>query len=571
MLSSLLIKNIALISSVRIDFSVGLNVLSGETGAGKSIIIDSINLILGGRADKSLLKHGETSALVEAVFGLDTEEARAALTELTGEDDETAVVSRTMDADGKSEARINGRSASLSMLKRFCSILVDMHGQHEHQSLLKTSEQLKILDHFAPDTAPLKSELSAELKALHKIDAGLQSFGEEGEGRERKLDILKFQIDEIEGANLYDGEEEELRERRELIVNQERILSGLSAVSSLLNDEGANGTSSADALNQAAAALEAVAVYSSELEEYAEKLRSACELIDDAARGVADYAEGLDYSEKDADALEARLDLIRGFKRKYGNSFEKIIQFLEKSRFEYGRILNGDAEIAKLKAWREAVEKRIYSLCGKIGALRKKAAADLENRIAAELSDLNMKAQFKADFSEVKYTSDGCDSVEFLLSPNPGEPLKPLAKIISGGEMSRFMLALKNIGAGAGNVPTMIFDEIDTGISGKVGQAVACKMARIAKTRQVVCVTHMPQIASMADRGFLISKSSHNNKTLTYVTPLSGADYIAEISRLTGGGGISGHAEKQAADMIGWAENYKQGLLDLSPNLTRLG
>ncbi|GHU98860.1 DNA repair protein RecN [Clostridia bacterium] len=564
MLKSLLIKNIALISSVQIDFARGLNVLSGETGAGKSIVIDSINLILGGRADKSLLRHGENAAYVEAVFDLDTEEARLALKELTGEEDETAVVSRTLDADGKSDARINGRAAALSMLRRFCSVLVDLHGQHEHQSLLKVSEHLRILDQFAPETAPLKTALSAELKALHKIEADLNSFGEDGEDRARRLDVLKFQIDEIEGAGLYEGEEEELKGRRELIVNQERILSGLSTANGLLSDENAEGVSASDALNRAAAALESVAEYSLEIEEYAEKLRTACDLADEALQGAAACAEGLDYSEKDADALEARLELIRNFKRKYGGSLDKINQFLEKARAEYDRISGGDAEIARLNKQKREVAGRARAVCGSLRVLREKAAVELETKIASELSDLSMKAHFKVVFNETvetpRFTADGFDTAEFLLSPNPGEPLKPLAKIISGGELSRFMLALKNIGAGAENTPTMIFDEIDTGISGRVGQAVACKMARIAKSRQVVCVTHMPQIAAMADRSFLISKSEQEEKTLTAVNTLDRTGFIAEIGRLTGGGGISVHAEKQAADMAEWAQKFKAAL-----------
>ncbi|MDR1094257.1 MAG: AAA family ATPase [Clostridiales bacterium] len=405
MLKSLLIKNIALISEVRIDFAAGLNILSGETGAGKSIIIDSVNLILGGRADKTLLRHGETAALVEAVFDLDTEEARLALAELTGEDDDTAVVSRALDADGKSDARINGRAASLSMLKRFCSALVDLHGQHEHQSLLKPAEHLRILDHFAPETAPLKAELAAELKTLRQIESDLGSFGSDGEERARRLDMLKFQIDEIEGARLYDGEEEELRGKRELIINQERILSGLSTAANLLSEEGADGSSAADALAQAAAALGAVSGYSPEIEEYAEKLRTACDLVDEALSGASAYAEELDYSEKDADALEARLDLYRAFKRKYGGSLERIGQFLENARAEYDRIAGGDAEIAKLKARRRETEQRAAGLCEQLHTHREKAAAGLERRIASELSDLSMKARFKIDIQSLLLNS----------------------------------------------------------------------------------------------------------------------------------------------------------------------
>jgi DNA repair protein RecN (Recombination protein N) len=576
MLQRLLIKNIALIDRLEIEFGAGLNTLSGETGAGKSVIIDSVNFILGERADRDLIRSGANSAYAEAVFSPLSETARSVVRELFGggEDEEEedgggediAVLSRTLTREGKSEIRVNGKAASLSMLKRLGGVLVDIHGQHEHQSLLKTSVHTRIIDYFTgADGLKVKERLRSEFKLLRAADGELRALGGDGEERARRLDMLAYQIKEIEDAELADGEEEAHLARRTVIKNQARIIGGLTAAAEALSGgrDSDGGFSAADGIARAARGLHPIAEFAPEIEDCAAKLDAAADMLNEAAAGINDYLENLDYSERDADALEARLDLIRSLKRKYGGAggIKNVLEYLARARADFDKLTDGAAEAEKLNARRAEIEARISELCAALTALRRKSAEGFTARAARELQDLGMKnARFTVEFApNVPPGENGCDSLQFMLSANPGEPLRPLVKVASGGEMSRFMLALKTITADAEDIPTMIFDEIDTGISGKIGQVVACKMADIARRRQVVCVTHMPQIAAMADSAFLISKTSADGQTLTAVTPLSGTAFRDEVSRLTGGQDISTHAARQAADMIAWSARYKAG------------
>ena len=569
MLKSIFIKNIALISSLNIGFGQGLNVLSGETGAGKSIIVDSLNFILGERADKSMLRHGEDMASVEAVFDIENEKARQTLAELTGEDDDVIIINRTLDSGGKSDIRLNGRTVSLSMLKRLTSLIVDIHGQHEHQSLLKVNKHIEILDYFLPaEATEIKRLLGGLLKEYRQVVKDLSAFGKDGDDRARQIDILSYQIREIKDAKLSEKEEGELLRKRELIINQERIAEGLGQANSYFNG-GGEAAGITEMLDAVVHALAGISRYDARLEGYSDRAESARAEISDIAEGIASILEETDYSEKDADALERRLDTFKLLKRKYGGDINLVHKFLENAERELDRLTNSSELIEGLKKQKSRLEKDIYEKCSALSGLRRAAAAEFENKVKKELSDLGMgNSVFKVQFAdkpaleslESAVGANGFDSAEFFLSPNIGEPLKPLAKIISGGEMSRFMLALKNITAAADDIGTMIFDEIDTGISGKMGQVIACKLAAISKGRQVICVSHLPQLAAMADNNFLISKSVQDGKTLTNVKPLKDAEILEEVSRLSGGKDISGFALNHAGDMKKWSDSFKQGL-----------
>ena len=567
MLKSLLIRNIALIPEVRVEFAPGLNVLSGETGAGKSIIIDSLNFILGDRADKSMLRHGEDSAAVEAVFETESGSVKQTLNELLGESDDVIIINRTLGGDGKSEIRLNGRTLSLSMLKKLTADLVDIHGQHEHQSLLKVSKHIEVLDYFLPQTAAeIKRALSTLLKEYRQVIKELSAFGGSEDERARQTDILSFQIKEIKDVKLSEKEEEELLKKRDMAVNRARITEGLSQACACFGT-GGEGAGITEMLDGAIRALSGISRYDERIEEYAERIQNARAEITDIAEGATSILEETDYSEKDADKLEARLDTVKLLKRKYGGSIPAVFEFLEKAEKELFRLTNSGELIEKYKKQKAALEKDIYEKCSDLSALRRATALDFEGKVKKELSELGMGgAAFKVQFAENpsldeienRAGTNGFDTAEFFLSPNLGEPLKPLAKIISGGEMSRFMLAVKNITSDAEGIGTMIFDEIDTGISGKMGQVVACKLASIAKGRQVICVSHLAQLAAMADKNFLISKAVAGDKTLTSVKVLKDKEKTEEVSRLSGGKDISDFAQKQAEDMIKWSEQYKK-------------
>ncbi len=568
MLKSIYIKNIALISGLTIEFGQGLNVLSGETGAGKSIIVDSLNFILGDRADKTLIRHGEETAVVEAVF-IAGGAAREMLTELAGEDDEIVIVNRTLHQDGRSDIKLNGRTVSLSMLKRLTSLIVDIHGQHEHQSLLRVSKHTEVLDFFAPrKIVDIKAALSGQLKEYSRIKKELSMFGADEDERARRADILDYQIKEIKGARLSEKEESELTARREIIKNQEKIIEGLSAAAGFFGG-GGESPGVKEMLDGVVHGLSFSARFYPEADELLARAESARAEVADIAEGVEEILSGLDYSEKDADKLEARLDQIKLLKRKYGGDIPAVFAFLEKAAAEYEKLTNSAGLIDALKKKKTELERDLYASCCALSDIRRETAVAFEQRIQNELADLGMaNSVFKVQFSDKPDIADagnaaganGFDNLEFYLSPNIGEPLKPLAKIASGGEMSRFMLAVKNITADAEGIDTMIFDEIDTGISGKMGQVVACKLASISRSRQVICVSHLPQLAAMADNNFLIAKSVVNGKTITGVKPLHGAEMTEEISRLSGGKDISESAVKQAGDMKKWSDEYKSGL-----------
>lgn len=562
MLCQLSIENIALIDKLSLELKDGLNILSGETGAGKSIIIDSLNFVLGERADKSLIRFGTEKASVEAVFeNYDTPAVDAYLDDLGIECEDVLVLRRKMSVDGKNECRINGRISTLSTLKGLTELLVDIHGQHEHQSLLKSANHVTLLDKLGEKkVAKLKEDVENDYKQYTSLKREFARFGNSDE-RERKLDILNFQIDEIEKADVKDGEEDELLTARKRIRNMEKIISALEGAKNLL--DGYDSQSVSASIKNSVALLNTISSYDESIEPITDRLDSCKVEITDISETLSDMLQKLDFDSRSADKIEERLEVVRNILRKYGGSFESLQRFYEEAVKEAQMLSNATERVEELEKEIEKAAKELLVSAKKLSDERRKVADKFEKDITKELCDLGMGGStFKVDIQESEDVDDisanGMDSVEFLISPNVGEPLKPLAKIISGGEMSRFMLAFKNILAGVDDIGTMVFDEIDTGISGNISQVVSEKMCNISRARQVIAVTHMPSLAAMADNHYLISKSTQNGKTLTHVDLLE--DATDEVARLIGGNDYSIYAVPHAKEMKANAQRYKDSL-----------
>lgn len=562
MLCQLSIENIALIDKLSLELKDGLNILSGETGAGKSIIIDSLNFVLGERADKSLIRYGTDKASVEAVFEeYITPAVSSYLDDLGIETEDVLVIRRKMSIDGKNECRINGRISTLSTLKGLTELLVDIHGQHEHQSLLKSANHISLLDKLGEkNIEKLKTEVERDFKDYSSLKKEFARFGNSDE-RERKLDILTFQIDEIEKADVKDGEEDELLTARKRIRNMEKIISALEGAKNLL--DGYDSQSVSASIKNSVSLLNTISSFDDDIQPIADRLDSCKVEITDISETLADMLERLDFDSRSADKIEERLEVVRSILRKYGGSFESLQKFYDEAKKEANILANAAERVEELEIEIGKAAKKLLESAKNLSLERRKVADKFEKDIMKELCDLGMSGStFKVEMTTKEDVDDisanGMDSVEFMISPNVGEPLKPLAKIISGGEMSRFMLAFKNILAGVDDIGTMVFDEIDTGISGNISQVVSEKMCNISRARQVIAVTHMPSLAAMADNHYLISKSTENGKTLTHVDLLD--DDTDEVARLIGGNDYSIYAVPHAKEMKANAQRYKNSL-----------
>ncbi len=562
MLAQLTIENIALIDKLELDLKNGLNILSGETGAGKSIIIDSLNFVLGERADKSLIRYGTDYAIVQAVFEeYVTPSVSEYLDDIGIECEDVLIIRRKMSVDGKNECRINGRVSTLSILKGLTELLVDIHGQHEHQSLLKSANHIKLLDDIgAAKIASVKQDVAKEHTRYVALKRELSRFGDESE-RERKLDILSFQIDEIEKADVKDGEEDELLQARKRIRNMEKIMSALSDAKNTL--DGYDSSSVSASIKNSSNLLGTISSYDDTVAPLIDRLDDAKIEIKDIADTLSDMLERLDFDARSAEKIEERLEVVRNILHKYGGNFDNLQKFYEDAKKE-AELLSGAAQtVEDLQVEIEKAKSGLQKSARKLTELRQEVANKFESDITRELKDLGMGGStFKVDFVTTddvdQISANGADTIEFLFSANVGEPMKPLAKIISGGEMSRFMLAFKNIVAGVDGIGTMVFDEIDTGISGNISAVVSEKMCNISRDRQVIAVTHMPSLAAMADNHYLIAKSTENGKTLTHINLLE--DDTDEVARLIGGNDYSQFAVPHAKEMKAWAERYKQSL-----------
>jgi DNA repair protein RecN (Recombination protein N) len=575
MLQQLEIYNIALIDEVTIEFGEGLNILTGETGAGKSIIIDSINAILGERVSRDIIRTGQEKALIEAVFCIPSEKL-SDIFESIGiqpEEDGTLIITREISLSGRNICRINGIMSTASILKEIGSRIIDMHGQYDNQSLLRDETHLELLDSFGgSNVEKLRMEYSKLLEQYKDIKNTLKSLaGNEGE-QERKIDLLKFQIEDITKANLVIGEEEKLLKQRVLLANSEKIINSLNSVYNMLYSDGSMvasmKNSAYECIGEAISELNSISKYDSKYQNFLDRLENLSFILYDLVDEVRNERDNIEYHPSLLEEVESRIDTIYKLKRKYGNSIEDILLFQKKAEQELEVINNSQQLIDQLTLQLEEVREQLYHLASKINSERSKAAELLQSKIDNELWDLEMKkAQFKVNIEfddsieengDRNFMQTGLDRVEFLISANVGEPLKPLSKIASGGEMSRIMLAIKAILADVDQIPTLIFDEIDSGISGVASQKVSEKLSLVSKNHQVICVTHLPQIACMADYHFLIKKINKNDKTVTRVKKLEEKEVIEEISRIISGSYISDITRKHAEELLNEAKNKKR-------------
>ena len=561
MLKELSIKNFAIIDQLRVEFRPGLNVFTGETGAGKSIVVDALSLALGERASGELIRTGSDEAVVEAAFelnGAGARAVRAVLAEqgIAAEQGEDLIVRRVISSSGKNKVYINGSLANLATLASLGRHLADIHGQHEHQSLLALDQQMDMLDAFGglhgtrAEVGDAYGKLMAVRKKLHELEIGERD-------RAQREDLLRYQKNEIEAARLREGEDEELANEQRVLANAEK-LSGLAraADEALYAGEGA----ALSGLKRAATDVREIAAIDDKLAPVLELLESARAQLDEAARELSSYAERVEFDPKRLEAVGDRLDLVQKLKKKYGSSIAEINAFGAKAAADLARMEQSTEEIEKLKSEIQAVKFGLTEKAKELTKGRRAAARELEKKVEAELGQLGMKrSTFKVTVEQeaggdtldgLKLGSRGADRVEFLISPNPGEEPKPLAKIASGGELSRVMLALKTILVEGDPIPTLVFDEVDAGIGGAVAEEVGKKLKRIAGRRQVFCITHLPQIASMATSHYGVAKSVKKDRTNAEVRLLGQQDRVDEIARMLGGRTITDATIKHAAEMI---------------------
>ena len=547
MLSLLHIENIAVIECADISFDRGFNVLTGETGAGKSIVIDAISAILGQRAYRDMVRTGAAKASVRAVF-TDVPEL-GWFAENGVEYDPETIIQREIYLDGKNVCRVNGQLVTVSILHKLGIQLINIHGQHDSASLFDEANHLTFLDDFA-DNQQLRQEYSETFSEVCKLRREIDRISmDEGE-KLRRMETLKFQIEEIEKADLRAGEDDELEARRKLLQNSEKISNGLNdAVENLYGGDDTDGAASL--LSIAERALARVSKFSDDISSLHEKVADLMYQVQDVAEIARDVRDDLAYSADELEQIEARLDVIHKLRRKYGTTCADILEYLGKAKKELDEIEFADDHLERLKDKLQKAEKEAWSAALTLRENRKETAMKLSARILTELSQLDMpKVQFSCEFTELDLTANGADAVAFYMSANVGEALKPMSKVASGGELARIMLAMKNVLAEQDKVATLIFDEVDTGVSGRAAQKVAEKLRSVAKTKQVLCVTHLPQLAAMGDTHLLIAKGERDGRTYTTVTPLDIEGRKRELARIIGGANITETTLKSAEEML---------------------
>lgn len=524
MITTLHIKNIGIIEDITIDFNQGLNVLTGETGAGKTLIIDSLQIISGGRFSKEMIRKGENHSFVElCMYEPKNENAL----------DGNIIVSREISLNGKNMCKINGRMATVNELKEFMSQFIEIHGQNDNQNLLENKMHLNYLDGFIGEKILAKKQKYIELYDQYcEVKQELKNnFGDEKE-RQRKLDLLQYQIKEIEEASLKLGEEEELEEKRKMIVNAEKITENLQEADTLISENGI------DSISMAIRALEKIEQIDDKYEKASNELKNIYYELQELARDVNSYRSDMDFDEEERDFIEERLDLIYSLKRKYGNTIEEILKYNEDIKEEVEHIENLEEYNAKLRKKQKEIEEQMKLLADEMHEIRSENAQVLSQRINQELEELEMKnakINVKVTYLENEYLRTGKNNVTFYITTNKGEEEKELSKIASGGEMSRTMLAIKKVLADTDKMPVLVFDEIDTGISGQAANSVANKLKRISSNHQVMCISHLPNIAAMADYNYFISKEICQDRTKTQIRLLQEKEVIEEIARISSG------------------------------------
>lgn len=557
MLQYLHVKNLALIDEIEVEFGRGLNILTGETGAGKSIILGSVNLALGGRYTKDILRQGTRYGLVELTFSVESERQIRRLKELDVYPEDGFVTLQRRLMEGRSVSKINGETVQMATLKAVSAILIDIHGQHEHQSLLYKKNHLAIVDAFAGEETKKQKEKVAETWQQYKGKIReLSEAGTNGSERAKELAFLKFEVDEIVRAELKEHEDEELESCYRRMCNGKKIA---QSVAECYQYTGEDGESASEKLGRALRTLSEAVDADEQLSQLYTQLADVDNLLNDFNHELAEYQKNCEFSDEEFYETEKRLNEINHLKTKYGNSYEEIMAYCKKQEERIGILENYDTYMQELEKSCEQLSQKYLELAGKLSALRQKKAKMLEKKIQKGLEDLNFEqVQFEIHFAEKKeYAKDGIDDVEFRISLNQGQPVKPLTEVASGGELSRIMLAIKAVMADKDEIETLIFDEIDVGISGRTAQKVSEKMALIGKEHQVICITHLAQIAAMADRHFLIEKKTEDAVTRTKIYPLNEENSVEELARILGGARITDTVMQSAREMKNLASQMK--------------
>lgn len=552
MILELYMKNCALVEESRVSIGENLNILTGETGSGKSIIIEALGLCLGNKYDKSFLRKGTEKGIAEIVVSSQSENLKNILKEydLDSEDDEL-IITRIIYADGKSVARINGRTIKMSILKEIALTFIDLHGQHQNQALFNKDTHLKFLDLFGgKKLEDPKNEYKEVYLEYNKVKKALNTLNENKDEKEiqREIDLLKFQINEIEAADLSEDEYDNLLKQRDIFRNSEKIYNNLSLSYEKLHEGNVNAL---DLIGMASNELSEIGKYDSTLSEYSETIERIMYELQDICRDVRNYKENIDFEPYALEQIEVRVDEINNLRRKYGDTIEDILNYHDKISARLEEIINRDEMSEELKNKLEILEGKLSEKAHLLTDIRKEVALDLEEAILKELKSLDMKGvTFKVDFTEISYSQHGNNDVEFMISFNLGEDMKPIYKVASGGEMSRFMLAFKTILADIDEIGTIVFDEIDTGISGIAAQVVGEKLHNIARKKQILCITHLPQIAANADTHFCIAKNSDDIRTYTTIKRLEQEESIQEIARLIAGSNITETTIEHAREIL---------------------
>lgn len=560
MLELLHIENIAIIERADIMFGRGFNALTGETGAGKSIVIDALGAVLGQRTSRELIRTGAEKAFVSAEFsGVPAEMPGLAETGLSPEEDGTLLLQRELYGDGRNACRVNGRPVTVAQLRRIGAGLLNIHGQHDGQQLLDEEQHLAYLDRFGRVDDAL-TRCAERYGTLRETRREIETLRMDEAEKARRVDMLRHQIDELERADLQEGEEEALLARRNILRSGEKFTAAIAKADLCLNG-GDEGMGAVSAIREAENALHALRSLGDEFAALSERLEALrCEAYD-LAETIRDKKEAYEFSPQELDAVEARCDQLYRLKKKYGASVGDMLAYLARSREELDRIEYADERIAQLQETLREQEAAAMEAARALSALRRAAAQELEKRISRELTELDMpKLRFAIDFQEKELSENGIDAVSFLMSANVGESLRPIQKIASGGELSRIMLAMKNVLAEQDSVMTMVFDEVDTGVSGRAAQRVAEKLARLSRFRQVLCVTHLPQLAAMADVHFGVEKGEADGRTRTNVLVLDRAARRREVARLSGGDPPSDTMLSGAEELLSAAESFKQSI-----------
>ena len=555
MLNQLSVRNVAVIDKLDINLHDGVSVLTGETGAGKSIIIDSINMILGDRANKELVRYGTDKAVVQAVFDAPKSVINILEENDIDVEDGTVIITRQVTKEGKSVARINGMVVTLNILREISDRLINIHGQHDNQALLTPIRHITFLDAYA-DNEEYINRYKDILSKKREIEKKISSLEMDEQEKMQRIDLLEYQVKEIKKASLEKDEEDDLREQRDIYTNAEQITKSVNEAYMNLY-EGDEIQSAYDGISIAVNEISQISDLNPQLKSIYDTLNEIMYSLEDTAHEIKEFGETVEFDEQTLNEIEERLDLISRLKRKYGNSIEEILEYLKKAESELNDIKLSDERTNELKEELKNITKELKEKGNVLTQRRENAAKVLEENIEKSLHELNMeKSKFKVNIeNDGTFYDNGMDKVEFLISTNPGEPLKPLVKIASGGELSRVMLAIKSILADSDGVDTMIFDEIDTGVSGKAAMSIAKKLAVIAKNKQVICITHLPQLTAMADNHYLIQKNTDGEMASTTLKELDEEGRELELARIIDGGEVTELALSHAKQMLENAKN----------------